>query len=177
MTVAETVRSRYAEVKDRVAQAAERSGRRAEDILIVAVSKYAELDDIRGLLEMGHADFGESRAQQLVQRAAIVDEWLSRRKSMRRVNASAEEEAKLTGGRFPDEVRWHMIGHLQRNKVRKTLGIVRLTHSVDTGVEPVCRPDEHTVAGKNGVRQQGPDAIASSPQDLDRRSDRLGHRS
>ena len=132
MTVAESVRSRYAEVMDRVARAAERSGRSASDVMVVAVSKYAELDDIRGLLELGHADFGEGRAQQLLQRAAIVDEWLERRRSMRRVGASAQEEASITGGRFPEEVRWHMVGHLQRNKVRKTLGVVRLVHSVDS---------------------------------------------
>jgi len=132
MTVAETVRSRYVEVMDRVAQAAQRNDRRTSDVMVVAVSKYAELDDVRRLLELGHADFGESRTPQLLQRAAIVDEWLSRRQSMRRVGATAEEEASITGGRFPREVRWHMVGHLQRNKAKKTIEAVRLVHSVDS---------------------------------------------
>jgi len=132
MTVAETVRSRYAEVMDRVANAAVGNSRRASDVMVVAISKYAELDDVRELLELGHIDFGESRTQQLVQRASIVEEWVARRRSMRRVNASATEEASLTGGRFPNEVRWHMIGHLQRNKAKKTIEHVRLVHSVDS---------------------------------------------
>jgi len=132
MTVAETVKSRYAEVMDRVASAAAGNDRRSSDVMVVAVSKYAELDGIRELLELGHVDFGESRTQQLVQRAAIVEEWTARKRSMRRVSASAEQGAKNARKRFPSEARWHMIGHLQRNKAKKTVEHVRLIHSVDS---------------------------------------------
>jgi len=57
----DTLAERYALTMDRVAEAATRSGRKASDILVVAVSKYADLDDIRELIELGHRDFGESR--------------------------------------------------------------------------------------------------------------------
>ena len=60
--------SAYASVKERVAAAAARSGRRPEDVLVVAVSKYAEMDQLRTLVDLGHVDFGENQVQQLAQR-------------------------------------------------------------------------------------------------------------
>ena len=118
----ETLRERYQLVMDRVATAAQRSGRRAEDILVVAVSKYAEMDDIRELIELGHRDFGESRATQLSQRAAMIAEWTGRRQRF----------TDDTAPRPLDDIRWHMIGRLQRNKVKKLLPDARLIHSIDS---------------------------------------------
>src|SRR5688572_12125217 len=69
---------RYHEVCERIAAAARRSGRRAEDVILVAVTKTAEPDQIRAMLELGHRDFGENRVQHLVQRAAMVEEFLQR---------------------------------------------------------------------------------------------------
>jgi hypothetical protein len=117
-----TLASRYASVKERIAAAAQRSGRTRSDVLLVAVTKNAAIDDIRELIRLGHADFGENRVPNLVQRAAQIDEFMQRHR-------------QLTAGReldLPRQVRWHMIGHLQRNKVRKILGFVRLIHSVDS---------------------------------------------
>ncbi|MEN0019499.1 MAG: YggS family pyridoxal phosphate-dependent enzyme, partial [Planctomycetota bacterium] len=59
---------RYAAVCKRVDDAAKRSGRTADQIILVAVTKYAEVEDIRSLLGLGHRDFGENRVQQLAQR-------------------------------------------------------------------------------------------------------------
>ena len=117
-----SLRDRYAQVRARVAAAAERSGRSAGDIILVAVTKNASMDQIRGLIELGHADFAENRVQHLVKRIAQVDEFLKRHHEL-----TTSREITL-----PERVRWHMIGHLQRNKVRKVLGQVRLIHSVDS---------------------------------------------
>lgn len=116
------LKDRYRSVMDRVAAAAERSGRRPEDVLVVAVTKTAGPDEIRQLIDMGHIDLGENRVQQLQQRAAMTDEFLARRRQM-----SGSESDDL-----PEAVRWHMTGHLQRNKVKAVLPLVRLIHSVDS---------------------------------------------
>ena len=117
---------RYTEVKQRVADAAARSGRTPDSVYLVGVSKYSEPEDIRELIELGHRDFGENRVQQLVQRASIVQEWFDRAKLL----------ARSGGETSPFDVdkpgRWHMIGHLQRNKARKIAELSRLVHSVDS---------------------------------------------
>ena len=117
---------RFTEVKQRVADAARRSGRSPDSVYLVAVTKTAEPEDIRSLIELGHRDFGENRVQQLVQRASIVEEWFERARLLARTSAD----------RVPFDpakpVRWHMIGHLQRNKARKVADLCRLVHSVDS---------------------------------------------
>lgn len=117
-----TLRSRYESVRERVAAAAARSGRKADDILIVAVTKNAAPEQIRELLELGHADFGESRVQNLSRRVAMVDEFMARHQTM-----TPSHPVSL-----PKKVRWHMIGHLQRNKVRKAVELSSLIHSIDS---------------------------------------------
>lgn len=119
-----TLAERYRDVKERVAAAARRAGRSPRSVIVVAVSKYAELEQVRELIHLGHQDFGESRVQQLVQRAAMIDESLHRSRTLPSVTAGAEE--------MPADVRWHMIGHLQRNKVKKLVGACRLIQSVDS---------------------------------------------
>jgi len=116
---------RYTEVKERVAQAAIRSGRTPESVYLIAVAKYAEPEDIRELVGLGHRDFGENRVQQLAQRAGVISEWFDRIKSLPRASADSKIDVS-------DPVRWHMIGHLQRNKVRKIADCTRLIHSVDS---------------------------------------------
>jgi pyridoxal phosphate enzyme (YggS family) len=105
-------------VKDRIAQAAARVGRDPNRIQLVAVTKMVELETIRTLLELGQADIAESRVQQLIQRSGMLTEQLSRRMIV--------EDQPIV------QPRWHMIGHLQRNKVKPLLPIVELIHSVDT---------------------------------------------
>lgn len=125
-----TLEERYRSVRERISEAATRAGRTPDEVILVAVTKHAEPEDIRGLMELGHADFGENRVQQLVQRAAMAQEWLDR---VRVLGRSTDEPAHAHTGLQPDQqIRWHMIGHLQRNKARKVVDCVRLIHSVDS---------------------------------------------
>jgi pyridoxal phosphate enzyme (YggS family) len=115
--LAATLKERYVAVRDRIAQAAKRAGRNPSAVTLCVVSKSASVEQIRELMQLGQVDFGENRVQQLIQRAALVDEWRKRR-------------AELAGESLP--VRWHMIGSLQRNKVKKAVELSRLIHSVDS---------------------------------------------
>lgn len=119
------LRDAYELVSQRIAHAATRCGRQPKDVLMVAVTKYAGLDEIRTLVELGQVDLGESRVQQLAQRAAALSEFLQRRRTL------TEEPLASKGPSSALEVRWHMVGHLQRNKVKQVLPLVRLIHSVD----------------------------------------------
>ena len=115
----------YRRVMDRVAAAAERSGRRPSDVLVVAVTKHAGPDQIRQLVELGQADLGESRVQNLPQRVALLSEFLARHRTLGRANGNRIQTV-------PTQVRWHMVGHLQRNKVKQVIPLVQLIHSVDS---------------------------------------------
>lgn len=140
----ETLEGRYALVQDRIAAASKRAGRRPEDVILVAVTKTASPEDIRAMIDLGHRDFGENRAQQLAQRGAMIEEYFSRLKvlphgRLERDSANANlfrPAPKIdlipTGSDGQRPVRWHMIGHLQRNKARKVVEWTRLIHSVDS---------------------------------------------
>jgi pyridoxal phosphate enzyme (YggS family) len=108
------------EVKERIARACEKKKRDPADVTLIAVTKTAAPEQIREILSLGIADLGESRVQQLTQRAAQLNEFVSRRQ----VHGDA--------GAMPDKIRWHMIGHLQRNKAKPLLPFVHLIHSVDS---------------------------------------------
>lgn len=135
-----TLAERYARVKERIAAAAARAGRSNQEIVLVAVTKFAEPEQIRELIELGHRDFGENKVQQLVQRQAMVEEYVARMRMLSTTAKRASAQGLLpfvanTVGEGPqagDRVRWHLIGHLQRNKVRKALEQTRLIHSVDS---------------------------------------------
>ncbi|MEO0512899.1 MAG: YggS family pyridoxal phosphate-dependent enzyme [Planctomycetota bacterium] len=122
-----TLDERYRSVLERVANAEARAGRPKGAVHTIAVTKYAEMDDVLRLIELGHRDFGENRVQQLTQRAAHIDELMNRRATL--TKASVE-----TGGSGapPEPVRWHLIGHLQRNKAKPAAEVTRLIHSVDS---------------------------------------------
>jgi hypothetical protein len=121
-TPAGTLNERYQAVKDRIAAAAARRGSSARDVILVLVTKFAAIDQIRELITLGHVDFGENRVPNLLQRSAQIDEFIARHRELNREGSA----------RLPRKIRWHMIGHLQRNKVRKLAGVVRLIHSVDS---------------------------------------------
>lgn len=121
------LRDAYRRVKDRIAEAAEKSRRRPEDVVLVAVTKYATPDQIRTLVDMGHVDLGESRVQQLQQRVPQIQEFLLRKKTLAGAAPRGMGDAPP-----PERVRWHMIGHLQRNKVKQVVPLVQLIHSVDS---------------------------------------------
>lgn len=96
-------------VREKMRQATERAGRAADAVRLVAVSKYATVDDgiIDALIVAGCHDLGESRPQVLLEKALHFSEQKSK-------------------------INWHMIGTLQRNKVRKVLPHVALFHSLDS---------------------------------------------
>lgn len=98
-----------AAVRSRMAAACRRAGRDPSAVRLVAVAKYADWSWVRALVDLGQRDLAENRPQQLVERAARL-----------------AEEAPESGAR------WHLIGHLQRNKVRPVLPAAGLIHSVDS---------------------------------------------
>ncbi len=109
MTPAETSQplaaERVAAVRERIALAAERSGRAPDAVTLIAASKTWPAAAVRDVLAAGVADFGENRVQEGV--------------------AKAEE---LDG----EAIRWHLIGHLQTNKARAALGTFAILHAVDS---------------------------------------------
>ena len=76
----------------------------SDDVIVVAVSKTKPTDEIMKIYDQGHIDFGENKVQELIIK---------------------EKE-------LPKNINWHMIGHLQRNKVRSIIPFVYLIHSVDS---------------------------------------------
>jgi hypothetical protein len=141
MSKPDTLEARYAEVCSRISDAAAKAGRKASEVILVAVTKNAEPEQIKGLLNLGHRDFGENRAQVLIQHAAIVDEAIQRMKMLPTARKSTPDagaslfdkgvELKPLAKGAPSAVRWHMIGHMQRNKAKKVFDLVRLVHSCD----------------------------------------------
>jgi len=122
-TQATSIRRRLADnirrVRDRIEDACAKAARSPSDVTLVAVTKAVDLDIVRLSMEMGLLDLGESRAQQLDQRAAMIQEFLKRRQVL------AHDAPAL-------RPRWHMVGHLQTNKIRLVLPWCDLIHSVDS---------------------------------------------
>jgi pyridoxal phosphate enzyme (YggS family) len=114
------------EVKDRIAAAATKAKREPGEVTLVAVTKTAAPEQIREILQLGVADLGESRVQVLTQRAAQMNEYHQRRLVHGGTGASAAAPP------LPDRIRWHMIGHLQRNKVKPLLPMVSCIHTIDS---------------------------------------------
>ena len=108
------------EVRRRIADAAQRAGREAREVTLVAVTKTAAPEQIREIAQLGVSDLAESRVQVITQRITQFNEFLQRQ------HTHGEK------GAVPAKVRWHMIGHLQRNKVKPLLPLVDYVHSVDS---------------------------------------------
>ena len=107
------------EVRERIAAACAKANREPREVTLIAVTKTAAPEQIREILQLGVGDLGESRVQMLTQRAAQINEFYHRQQ--------AHGDSPLA-----PRLRWHMIGHLQRNKVKHVLQIVDLVHSVDS---------------------------------------------
>lgn len=104
MSNRQTIAQNLGQIRNDIEAACARADRSPGSVQLVAVTKYADLDWVRDLIELGETQLGESRPQQMCQR---VDE--------------------LSG-----DVRWHMIGHLQRNKVDMVIPAAEVIHSVDS---------------------------------------------
>ena len=101
---ADCIAANLERVRRRITAAAEAAGRSADDVTLLAVTKYVGLPEVQALVAAGCHELGESRPQAL---------W--------------EKAAEPLG-----PVHWHLIGHLQRNKVRRTVPDVAMIHSVDS---------------------------------------------
>jgi pyridoxal phosphate enzyme (YggS family) len=108
------------EVRKRIAAAAAKAGREAKEVTLIAVTKTAAPEQIREIVQLGVSDLGESRVQVITQRIPQVNEFLTRQRT--HGDASA----------VPTKLRWHMLGHLQRNKVKPLLPMIDFIHSVDS---------------------------------------------
>lgn len=94
----------YKEVEKKVKAACDRSGRSCDDVTLIAVSKTKPVSMMEDLLSLDVIDFGENKVQELTSKAELL----------------------------PSSIRWHMIGHLQRNKVKYIVDKAYLIHSVDS---------------------------------------------
>lgn len=101
----EALQTRIDEVRRKIAAAAQKSGRDPETITLVAVSKTHTASVVREAINLGLSDFGESRVQE------------------------AEDKIVAIGR---SAARWHLIGHLQANKVRRAVKIFDVIHSLDS---------------------------------------------
>lgn len=91
-------------VREKIEAACQRAGRDPKEVTLIAVSKTKPVEMMEEAYAMGQLDFGENKVQEITRKY---------------------EE-------LPSKVRWHMIGHLQRNKVKYIVGLVSLIHSVDS---------------------------------------------
>jgi len=91
-------------VRDRIAEAAAKAGRAVDDVELVAITKTHLAEKVREAVEAGHTLFGESKVQ--------------------------EARAKIP--QLPSNLRWHFVGHLQKNKIRHALPLFELFHGIDS---------------------------------------------
>lgn len=98
------IRENILDVQGKIAAACEKSGRSVGDVCLIAVSKTKPVEMLQEAYDAGVRDFGENKVQELVDKYAVL----------------------------PSDIRWHMIGHLQRNKVKYIIDKVSMIHSVDS---------------------------------------------
>lgn len=91
-------------VRERVEEACKRAGRDISEVTLIAVSKTKPVEDVRAAMADGVVDFGENKVQEIMDKCEAI----------------------------PEPLNWHMIGHLQRNKVKYIVDKVCLIHSVDS---------------------------------------------
>ena len=92
------------EVEEKIAKACEHAGRAREEVTLIAVSKTKPIEMLQEIYDEGIRDFGENKVQELTEKYEVM----------------------------PKDMKWHMIGHLQRNKVKYIVDKVTLIHSVDS---------------------------------------------
>ena len=98
------LKDNYAAVLDKIKKACNQVGRDTEDVTLIAVSKTKPVEMLQEVYDAGCRDFGENKVQE------ILDKY----------------------DKLPDDIRWHMIGHLQTNKVKYIVDKVYMIHSVDS---------------------------------------------
>lgn len=98
------LKENLANVEKNIEQACKNAGRSCDEVTLIAVSKTKPVEMLQEIYDENIRDFGENKVQELCSKM----------------------------GQLPSDIRWHMIGHLQRNKVKYIVGKVELIHSVDT---------------------------------------------
>ena len=98
------IRDNLEKVRKKIDEACDKAGRDREQVTLISVSKTKPLSMLMEAYEAGSRDFGENKVQELLDKIP----------------------------QMPEDVRWHMIGHLQRNKVKYIVGKVYMIHSVDS---------------------------------------------
>ncbi len=111
------IADRIKRLEETINSACAGAGREPDEVKLVVVTKSATIEAIKQVIRLGMVELGENRVQQLKKVSAEVNELLQ------------ESEGDSHQDR---QVNWHMIGHLQRNKVSQVLPIASLIHSVDT---------------------------------------------
>ena len=91
-------------IENRIQEACARAGRKRDEVTLIAVSKTKPVEMLQEVYKEGIRDFGENKVQELCQKIEVL----------------------------PENINWHMIGHLQTNKVKYIVGKTRLIHSVDS---------------------------------------------
>ena len=100
----EMLKENLENVEEKIQEACRRSGRNREDITLIAVSKTKPTETLQHAYDLGVRVFGENKVQELSEKYDAL----------------------------PDDIHWHMIGHLQRNKIKYIIGKTELIHSVDS---------------------------------------------
>ena len=98
------LKDNLASVQKNIEEACRVSGRNIDEVTLIAVSKTKPVEMLQEIYDAGVRTFGENKVQEMMDKEAIM----------------------------PDDIQWHMIGHLQRNKVKYLMGKVALIHSVDS---------------------------------------------
>src|SRR6266568_17560 len=140
-----------ARVREQIAQAAAKARRAVDEIELVAITKTHPAEKVREAIEAGQNLFGESRVQ--------------------------EARAKIP--ELPSNLRWHFVGHLQKNKIRHALPLFELIHSVDSlalaeDINRIAEEDglhprvllEVNVAGEGSKFGFGPDKLRAEMEEL-----------
>jgi len=146
----DTLRSRLSAIETRIADACGRADRRRQDVTLVAVTKSVGLRVIRRIVSLGVCDLGENRPQSIE----------------RRSKACAD---------LP--IRWHMIGHLQRNKIDSLLPRVVRIHAADSqrlldglaGGNPATSPPvliQFNISGEESKYGFAPEVVPTIPQSI-----------
>jgi PLP dependent protein len=107
-------------VRERIAHAAAKAGCSADNVELVAITKTHPAEKVREAVEAGHTLFGESRVQ----------------------------EARVKIPELPSSLRWHFVGHLQKNKIRHSLPLFELFHGVDS---LALAQDMNRIASEEGI--------------------------
>ena len=98
------LKENLADVEAKIVKACENSGRQRDDVTLIAVSKTKPVETLKEAYDLGVRGFGENKVQELTDKYEAL----------------------------PKDIQWHMIGHLQRNKVKYIIDKVALIHSVDS---------------------------------------------